>query len=141
MEVWTPPIVKTPAALTAVAQVLAAVLRERCLAHGLELVAADGDEARVGAVDPADDVQQGGLARAGRAEQDADLAARDRKRHPAQDLLPGLTAAVALFQIHDLQKFVFFCHDILFLCKRAGMRRASPKMAETWAGTVPGVCP
>ena len=106
-----------------VAQVLAAVLRERFLAHVLELVAADGDEARVGAVDPADDVQQGGLARAGRAEQDADLAARDRKRHPAQDLLPGLTAAVALFQVHDLQKFVFFCHDILFLCKRAGMRR------------------
>ena len=93
-----------------VAQVLAAVLRERFLAHVLELVAADGDEARVGAVDPADDVQQGGLARAGRAEQDADLAARDRKRHPTQDLLPGLTAAVALFQVHDLQKFVFFCH-------------------------------
>ena len=89
----------------------------------------------------AEDVQQGGLARAGRAEQDADLAARDRKRHPTQDLLPGLTAAVALFQVHDLQKFVFFCHDILFLCKRAGMRMASPKMAEKWAGTVPGVCP
>lgn len=56
-------------------------------------------------------------------QQDADLAAHDRKRHPTQDLLPGLTAAVALFQVHDLQKFVFFCHDILFLCKRAGMRR------------------
>ena len=83
----------------------------------------EGDLPAGGGLQKVDTPQQGGLARSGRAEQDADLAARDRKRHPAQDLLPGLSAAVALFQVHDLQKFIFFCHDILFLCKRAGMRR------------------
>ena len=89
-----------------IAQVLAALLGEPLFAHVPELVAADGDVAAVGAVDAADDVQQGGFAAAGGAQQHADLPLGHGEIHAPQHLLPGVAGAVALLQVHDLQEIL-----------------------------------
>ena len=94
-----------------IAQMLAAVACKALFVHILQLVAADENFACISAVDPSENVQQRGFAGAGRSKQHTKFALSDREIQSAQDVLPCIAAAEALFQAVYLQKcLILFAH-------------------------------
>ena len=84
-----------------VADVLAAPVRELAALHRVDALAVDGDLPARGDVEAADQVEQGGLARAGGAHERHEIAAGDVQVHAVQDFDLLRTTLVGLGEVVD----------------------------------------
>ena len=112
-----------------VAEMEATVGRQGLLVHLPQALAVDRNRPGILDVDAADDIQQGRFARAGRAEQNAELPFSDGKIDAAQDLLPRLAGAEALFQFTDFKKIRITFHWVSsrFISSRRSRRRRAAR--------------
>ena len=83
------------------AELAAAVLAEILARKRSELAVADRDRAAVGALEAADEIEEGRLARARGAEHNADLAAVHGGGDAVEHLDAGFTVAVVLGEVLD----------------------------------------